>query len=181
MNTTTDTLTKIGDIENQIKNSEAETRKLKAEKYALVSSVTPVVDKKAVRRAAREARCKTKNGLTIHALRLAGNEVSVTHIRYAKVPGVPTPVPVPSYMRGIYPFVSKGGATHIVITRPNGLLATTSSICHEIDSFDYKVGVKEALDQFAQEEADELLGLAPVTDEVTAPGLDPLVADNASI
>ena len=177
MNTEIDPITAI---EVQIKASEAETRKLKAEKYALISASAKPVDKKALRKAEREKKYKTENGLTIHGLRLAGNEVRVTHIRYAKVPGVSTPVPVPSYMRGVYPFLSKGGATHIVIQRPDGIYVTTSSICHEIDSFDYKLGVKEALEQFNAEDV-AALNLLPENDEVTAPQPDPLVPEPASI
>lgn len=109
-------------------------------------------------------RYATNNGLTVHKLRQAGNTVSVVHIRYADIPGVCIAPPVPSYLRGAYNFLPRGGATYITIIKPNGEWMSLSSICHNDDSFDYKLGVKYALEQLTQEEADELLVPSPVTE-----------------
>jgi hypothetical protein len=114
-------------------------------------------DKEAARKAAKVAKYATKNGLTIHKLRLAGNEVKITHIRYTDIPGVPTLVAVPSYMRTVYSFWPRGGATHIIITTPDGKRLAATSVCHCIDSFDYKLGVKQALEAFSNEDAADLL------------------------
>lgn len=132
-------------------------------KAQLKSSLTPEAieeEKKAKRRELRDLnkiRYITKNGLTIYNLRQAGNTVNVMHIRYADVPGVAVATPVPSYLRGAFDFMARGGATHITILRPDGSWTCTSSVCHVDDSFDYKMGVKLALDLFTQDEADALL------------------------
>ena len=134
------------------------------------------VDREAVRqeqvearKAARVEKYKTDNGLTIYNLRMAGNEVKVTHIRYTDITipkldhegnelgSITVTVPVPSYMRSVYNFNAKGGTTHIVITTPEGERHVCTAICHEVDSYDYKLGVKLALDQVPDELAKELL------------------------
>jgi hypothetical protein len=115
-------------------------------------------------RALNRVRYATNNGLTIHKLRQAGNTVSVVHIRYADIPGVAIAPPVPSYLRGAYEFLPRGGATYVTIIKPNGEWMSLSSVCHIDDSFDYKLGVKHALEQLDQQEADALL----VTDQTEA-------------
>lgn len=120
----------------------------------------------AARKLEKTEKYKTRNGLTIYGLRKAGNDVKVTHVRYATMKDVAVPVPVPSYLRKFVDFTARGGATHIVITTATGETVAVSSVCHEDDSFDYKLGVKIALDQISDEEADYLLN--PAEAEVEA-------------
>lgn len=105
----------------------------------------------------KKIRYQTDNGLTIHNLRQAGNGVSISHIRYADIPGVKVAVPIPSFMRGVYDFLPRGGVTYINIIKPNKEWISLTSVCHIDDSFDYKMGVKTALEQLTDEEAYDLL------------------------
>jgi hypothetical protein len=128
---------------------------------------------RAEQKASRKEKYKTTNGLTVYKLRQAGVTVKVTHIRYCDLPGVNTLTPVPSYLRGLYDFTPKGGATHIKLTNLMGETIALTSVCHHIDSFDYKMGVKIALDQILQHEADELLaGLEATLDIADCPPED---------
>lgn len=131
------------------------------------------IDKKALSKQRRAEAVKTENGLTIHNLRKAGCKVLVSHIRFADTMVVKQikdpltdklveivefqPVPVPSYMRKYVDFNAKGGATYIVVEKDGHEPIMASSHCHQLDSFDYKMGVKRALDLITQQEADELL------------------------
>lgn len=167
----------IAELEAEIINSNKNTHKLKLQLLNLKKQQgKQTVDKKALRAAQRAARYTTENGLTIHKLRLAGNSVKVTHIRYTAVEGkrveykdgvkyeVPfvTYQPVPSYLRKVVDFDGKGGCTYIVITTPEKQVYSVSSHCHELDAFDYKLGVKYALDLLTEAEAKILLSGAPV-------------------
>lgn len=105
----------------------------------------------------RAEKYKTINGLTIHNLRQAGNTVKITHIRYANMTGVGVLVPIPSYLRKLTDFHPRGGATYVVITTPSKEVYSAVSVCNEVDCFDYRTGVKLALDRFSQGIADELL------------------------
>lgn len=117
-------------------------------------------------RAEHKSKYKTSNGLTVHNLRQAGVEVSISHIRYVEIEGSPDLVPVPSYLRKMYDFYPRGGATHIALVKPDGAWMGVSSVCHIADSFDYKLGVKTALDQISADEAEDLLaGLSACTEE----------------
>ncbi|WP_394998905.1 hypothetical protein [Acinetobacter sp.] len=146
-------------LQTELQNAKKAVSAATAALYQFSKENQPAVqeDKVAARKAAKVAKYATKNGLTIHKLRLAGNEVKITHIRFTDIPGVATLVPVPSYMRTVYNFWPRGGATHIVITTPDGKRWAATSVCHCIDSFDYKLGVKEALDSFYLADAKELL------------------------
>ena len=152
-------MNRIEQLTANIAESQANIRKAQAELYTLTKTVVDPVVAKANRKAAKQLKYATSNGLTVYGLRQQGFDVGVTHIRNAHVPGVEHPVPVPSYLKHIHPLAARGGATHIVIgiqdkNKPEtvySLLAVTS-VCHEIDSFDYKLGVKTALDQITPED-----------------------------
>lgn len=163
-------------LRNTITAAEATIRNAERQLFLLEKSKSPVVDKKAIAAQKRAERYKTKNGLTIDKLIQAGNTVRVSHIRYMEIPGtrvvghiweddvkVPvyedfiTRVPVPTFLRGHCEFTAKGGSTYVVITTPEGDIISRDSHCHELDSFDYKLGVKNCLDQIKQEAADDLL------------------------
>jgi len=162
---TSDTAAQISAVMQDIKSTEAtiiakceELRKLKAKLYPL-----GLKGNKALANEERAQRLKTRyathNGLTIEKLRKAGLKVSVSHIRYTQQDGVKPLIPVPSYLRKVAEFTPFGGATHICIVLPtsDSVPICVSSVCHIDDCFDYKMGVKIALDQFTQEEADLLL------------------------
>jgi hypothetical protein len=117
-----------------------------------------------IKHSCKNDKYKTKNGLTIHKLRLAGVSVKVSHIRYTTFDDVAAPVPVPSFMRESFHFLPRGGATHIHLTTPDMDTSSVTSVCHPDDAFDYKMGVKLALDQFTQQEADDLLVGLDVTE-----------------
>jgi hypothetical protein len=170
--------------QEKLAQAKKEVNRLKAELYQERKSIVTLVDKKAIRKQQKAVKYATKNGLTIHKLRLAGYDVSVSHIRYTEFDydqtvhrtnaRPPIRVPVPTHLREYVDFSSKGGATHIVISRPTADGGTTglrlTSICHELDSFDYKLGVKTALDQIepalaAQLLAPESTGIAVLTFE----------------
>lgn len=176
MSTTTTTATertqstqpKVADLLDELENIDAEfhnlkkkVRSIRAEIYShpetKVAKENHRSDEEASLKLYKKLRYTASNGLTIHKLRQANLKVVVTHVRYADIPGVKVAVPVPSFLRGAYDFLPHGGATHITITKPNGEWICLSSVCHEHDSFDYKYGVKTALEQLAQEEADSLL------------------------
>lgn len=154
---TVQTLETEAALQQELQDAQKAVSQATAALYEFRKGAVQQVDKVAARKAAQAAKYTTKNGLTIHKLRLAGNEVKITHIRYTDIEGVATLVPVPSYMRTVYSFWPRGGATHIVITMPDGRRWSATSVCHAIDSFDYKLGVKEALDSFSIEDATELL------------------------
>lgn len=159
-------LNELGSIEQQQHELQVKARNTVAELYrekARIIQENPEAAaeaenaRKVGQRFLMKLRYETKNGLTIHNLRQAGHVVSISHIRYSDVEGVKNPVPVPSYLRGAFKLSPRGGATHISILKPNGEWICVSSICHQDDCFDYKLGVKTALEQLTQAEADELL------------------------
>lgn len=164
--TVAELLNRLLNVEQEQADLAVKHRKAKAELYKAKNALDledPTIRererkvRKEELRALNRMRYATDNGLTIHKLRQAGNTVSVVHIRYADIPGVAHAPPVPSYLRGAYEFLPRGGATYITIIKPNGEWMSLSSVCHVDDSFDYKLGVKYALEQLTQEEADELL------------------------
>ena len=115
-------------------------------------------------RKAMKDKYKTSNGLTVHKLRQAGVEVKVTHIRYTEMSNGLL-VPVPSYLRKQFDFHPRGGATHVTLKSPDGSWLGVSSVCNQSDSFDYKLGIKIALDCITNDEAQELLaGLAALSE-----------------
>lgn len=117
------------------------------------------------RRKARKEKYQTTNGLTIYGLRQAGNKVRVVHIRYMRPPTgleeqplMNLAVPVPTSLRHHnLNFLPNGGATYIEIVTPENKQILTSSICHEDDNFDYKMGVKTALDCLSKDTAEMLM------------------------
>lgn len=153
-----------------VEAKEKEIRTLTAEFYRTQGPTTDKAAQIAARKLARAEKYKTKNGLTVHELRKAGNRVRVCHVRYIEVPGVAVAIPVPLYMKEMVPpnanggpnFAPNGGATHIHITSPLGHEIGVSSVCHIDDSFDYKLGVKYALDQINQTQANNLLAVGAV-------------------
>jgi len=161
----------IPEIKQAIENETQENRKriaqLQRQLHEAQKAAQPSeVEKTAARKAAKIQRYTTNNGLTIHKLRAAGNTVKVTHIRYTDVDvtygqasraNCVATLPLPSYLRGMFPFNSKGGATYIVVTNRRGKKFAVYSACHELDSFDYKLGVKLALEQFDEAQAKSLL------------------------
>lgn len=149
-------LNEMGEIEQQQQELVIKAREARAKLY----KAKETLDKSVVTKLKKEAHAKlmrmryaTNNGLSIHALRQAGNKVSVSHIRYADIDGVVALTPVPSFLRGAFTFFARGGATHITIVKPSGEWVCLSSVCHIDDSFDYKMGVKTALEQLTPEEA----------------------------
>lgn len=179
-------MSNITEINQQIIETQAKLNNLKRERYLVTKGVLAgTEDKAAARKAKLAARYITNNGLTIHKLRLAGNDVMVSHIRFTEVPGntvthengelVKQPFtvlqPVPSNLRKFYDFTAKGGATHIVITKRDGSQVAVASYCHELDGFDYKLGVKLALDCFSIEDAHQLLTPAAVPTQESQPAL----------
>lgn len=172
------TESKLATIDEQITENLENISALKRERYSLQKLTVTPVDKTAERKAEKARKYTTTNGLTIHNLRLAGNRVVVTHVRYTAVPGERitrneygeketqefiSHQPIPSFMRGTHTFESRGGATYISVTSPTGELTVVSSHCHEFDAFDYKLGVKKALDLFSAEDAKSLLNPIGVT------------------
>lgn len=111
----------------------------------------------AVAKKLNKERYKTRNGLTIHGLRQAGVIVTVNHIRYTDIPNVPVLIPVPSYLRKLHDFNPRGGVTHITLVAPDGQSFALTSICAMSDSFDYRMGVKIALDQLSHDDAKFLM------------------------
>ncbi len=106
---------------------------------------TEAAEHKARIAAATKARYATRTGITVHSLRQSGVTVVISHIRYADG------MPVPSYMRKSFSFSPRGGATHITLEK-NGNEFTVSSVCHDTDSFDYKLGVTKALNLLTDED-----------------------------
>jgi hypothetical protein len=160
-------------INQLIADRQKEIRDLQFQAYKVKSAARDRGAEAVAAKLAKGEKYKTKNGLTIHSLRQAGNEVSVAHIRYAQYPGVVTLVPVPSYMRKLAKkFYPNGGATHITIKNPaSGGMVIVSSICHIDDSFDYRMGVKLALDQIDDVAATQLMqqdNLAKVEETIAA-------------
>lgn len=175
------TNTNLQELEARLATLNQQANEVKKEIHAAIQQNSPKEDRKVARKQARAEKYKTANGLTIYALRLAGHQVNVTHIRYVEIEGerirredgqkvvekFTTLQPVPSYLRNVYEFFGKGGSTYITITTPSGLTYAVSSHCHFLDSFDYKLGVKKALDVFDQADAFALLnGNAPTEVEV---------------
>ena len=144
------------------------TRQAKAKLYASKGDLPE--DFKKLKKQAQASllknRYNTKNGLTIHSLRQAGLVVTVSHIRYTEMADISVLIPVPSYLRKAFNFTANGGSTHITILKQNGEWLCLSSICHIDDAFCYKMGVKKALEQLTQEEADDLLSHSDATEEV---------------
>lgn len=125
----------------------------------------------ATKRAAdRAIRYSTKNGLTIKALQDAGVKVDITHTRYTNIGGAFRPqfIQVPSYLRDMYSFSPCGGSTHIRLRKADGSWIGVASFCDPRDAFDYKKGVRCALNQLSQEEADELLNTAEISESICA-------------
>ena len=156
----------ITTLQAQVNTAQAALNQAKKALYEFKRDNTIPVDKAEIRKTQKMLKYRTSNGLTIHNLRLAGVKISCMHQRQALVPyGTDTvtgkPVyaeaPVPSFMRGTYKFLPRGGATYITVEDKNGESVTVASLCHTIDSFDYKLGVKLALEHFSQEEATSLL------------------------
>lgn len=166
--------------EIQARLEEAETahratvNKIKREAYEnWVSSgakTAEAEDRRVAQALARKTKYNTSNGVTIHKLRQAGVKVSVNHIRYSELPGIPHLVPVPSYLRSMYDFYPRGGVTHITLVAPAGESYGLTSICHMSDSFDYKLGVKLCLEQLEAEDAEYLLSGLDATKEAGCVG-----------
>ena len=118
---------------------------------------------------AKRIKYTSDNGLTIEKLQNAGFSVKVVHVRYMKLDGVPVPVPVPVFLRDVVSFAARGGATHILVEdTDSGEYVVASSICHERDNFDYKFGVKLALEQFSKDEASHILRTSTLPEKVTS-------------
>lgn len=147
-------------IQTEIQALEKQIRMKEFERFQATEKPT-VEDRLTRRQRLRELKYKTKNDLSIYALRKAGHKVKVTHIRYAKNAELSVLIPVPSYLRNIVDFYPRGGVTYLVITTPDGQLLSMNSICHVDDCFDYKLGVKLCLDQITKEEATFLLSTTP--------------------
>lgn len=150
-------------LNERINKAQADIRQAQAEIFKVTPKLTDEQQAvvKATLKGLRKQKYQTKNGLTVYGLRQAGCEVAVFHIRYTTTytsQGTPVRLPINSFVRGAYDFDAKGGATHILIRDKNDETYAVSSICHEYDAFDYKLGVAKALDIFTQEEADKLLG-----------------------
>jgi len=150
---------KIAELEKTIADAKVELQSLikesktisKEEKLALLREERALLNKD---------RYTISNGLSVHKLRLAGNRVSISHIRYVLMDAqdqTSVLLPIPSYLRNFHEFTPNGGATHISITTPDNEEFLVSSYCHVVDNFDYKLGVKIALEGFSQEMADKLL------------------------
>ena len=156
----------ITTLQAQVDAAQTALNKAKKALYEFKRDNTTPVDKDAIRKTQKLLKYRTSNGLTIHNLRLAGVKISCMHQRQAAVPygtdastgeTLYAEAPVPSFMRGTYKFLPRGGATYITVEDKNGESVTVASLCHTIDSFDYKLGVKLALEHFTQEEATSLL------------------------
>jgi hypothetical protein len=166
----TNSTQEIATLEQQVSDAHKVIRKAQARIHQLNYKPKDPNVAKSLRKQQKEQKYKTNNGLSVHNLRLAGYEVKVTHIRLSDVQ-VPKydhhgelvghniiPVAVNSYLHRVYDFNPRGGFTHIVITNPdNGAWILVRSICHEIDSYDYKLGVKTALDSIEEDKAKAML------------------------
>lgn len=157
MNTKTNT--SLQEYQDRITEAKKAIRECEAGIHQLTYVPTDPAAVKELRKQQKLQKYKTSNGLTVHKLRLAGYEVKVTHIRFTDVH---TPklnhkgeligelvltVPVNAYLHKVYDFNARGGVTHIVITNPDKTRwVAVQAICHEIDSYDYKLGVKTALE-----------------------------------
>lgn len=155
-----DTSKQINRLRGEIHLAERTTAKTKAEL-------------KEERKAARVARYTPHNGVTMEVLRAAGYRVRVTHMRFTTAPNVPVAFEVPSFLRKFYTFESKGGSTHIVLTRKDGKQISLTSVCNREDAFDYKMGTKIALSSLEAELSKEIVAAAaranekPVEEPVT--------------
>ncbi len=153
------------DYNNLILSHEAEIRNLKGLRHKVIKAgVTQesLAAEKELHKHMMKAKYQTNNGLTVYGLRKAGHTVNVLHLRYAAIESVPVVVPVPSWMRGVFDFLPRGGATHIRITRPDKEWFMVSSVCHEDDSFDYRLGVTTALNQLSIDEAKDLMAFTAI-------------------
>lgn len=157
--------TQIDEITNEIKSLEKQIRVKEFERFQATEKPN-TEDRLARRQRLRNLKYKTKNGLSVYALRKAGHKVKITHIRYQNNDDISVLVPAPSYLRGIVDFYPRGGVTYLVINSADKQQFAASSICHTADCFDYKLGVKLCLDQITQAEADYLLSFPVVTEQV---------------
>ncbi len=138
-----------------------------------------VEEVRAAKKAAKAAKYKTRNGLSVHALRLAGNQVRVTHMRKVFVPGIPKELVAPTYLRDHVEFRAKGGSTFIEVVDSEGNIHPVLSVCHDHDHFDFKMGVKIALEQIDDESAALLLegkAVTPLTEQDLQAQLEALAA-----
>jgi hypothetical protein len=168
---TTNTIPTAAEIKAEILNKQKEIRACEAQFYQLGYKNVDQAPIIAARKLAKKEKYKTTNGLTVENLRKAGHKVKVVHVRYTAFEGVKVLVPVPSFLRGVAKFTAFGGATHIVITTPasDSPDIAVSSVCHTDDCFDYRLGVKRALDEISQDEATLLLsGIALTAQAATA-------------
>lgn len=150
----------IAQLEETIATAKQDLQALLMEHQRTTSKQDRAFAFKLKRDAINKEKYAINNGLSVHKLRLAGNRVTIAHIRYVSIPtqdGASVLQPVPSYLRNFHEFTPYGGATHISITTPENKEYLTSSFCHLDDGFDYKMGVKRALESFSQAEADKLL------------------------
>jgi hypothetical protein len=126
--------------------------------------------------AALAEKYNTTNGATIEAFKKAGIKVHILHLRYE---GWMTNIDqnvdlentadanrtlkfnpqflVPSYMRKTCSFDPKGGVTHVILRLPNNEVIRLTSLCSIKDTFDYKFGIKKALEQLTPETVQSLL------------------------
>lgn len=152
--------TQLDQITTEIKALEKQIRMKEFERFQ--ASEKPTVEDRLTRRKRlRDLKYKTKNGLTVYALRKAGHKVKVTHIRYHSTKEISVLIPAPSYLRNVIDFYPRGGVTYLVITAADGQTYAVNSLCHVDDCFDYKLGVKLCLDQLTQAEADYLMSTLP--------------------
>lgn len=125
------------------------------------------------RKAARKERYKTNNDLTIEKLRKAGHTVSVTHLRYVSkttAQGTEILVPVPCSLRSMVrnKLHPQGGQTWIAIKTIDDKNVLVESTCHMDDHYEYKMGVKLALDSVPANVAEELLAPLEVLEAAQA-------------
>jgi len=172
---------RITTLNNIIANSNRAVREAQAELHTLTKHTPDAEEVKATREAARAEKYATKNGLSITRLKELGYDITVSHIRNTlvkigegvgskgNIQDILIPVPIPAYLKHQFTPSARGGATHIIISVPvderelegAGEWVGLTSICHADDAFDYKLGVKTALDTITPEEAADLITNAP--------------------
>lgn len=100
---------------------------------------------------------RTKNGLTIQKLKAKGHEVHVRHLRWASKSSDRVEYMVPSYLRGHYGFNPLGGVSIVTVkTLLHGEFSYAAQ-CRADEGFDYRLGIKYALDKIPQQIVEKLL------------------------
>lgn len=163
--------TNPAELRNEIATLEEQLRHKKAALYhatapSVVERAAYKLAQKTERKAQRKLRYQTENGITVRRLEEAGCKVRVTHVRPTLLKGKrhDVRVMVPTYLRQFHTFTARGGATFVEIY-PNGggEPICVHAVCHDSDGFDYRMGIKLALERLSTADITRLLTAGEVT------------------